>query len=139
MASARTSEHGWTCASGCPCNLPRSAFVPPHARTPPSSLLSPVLTLTLFSLSALAALRSRDERLRTSMPPVHPDRSTLARRRPVTPSAPSTCNMNKTFECNIRLKINEIFRTCTCNMCVKHMKHPNKTLVTCNMKPLVTT
>jgi hypothetical protein len=39
-------------------------------------------------------------------------------------------------KCNIGLEIDETFRTCTCNMCVKHMKHPNKTLVTCNMKPL---
>jgi hypothetical protein len=33
----------------------------------------------------------------------------------------------------------EIFGTYTCNMCVKHIKHPDKTLATCNMKTLIAT
>jgi hypothetical protein len=31
----------------------------------------------------------------------------------------------------------ETFETYTCNMCVKHMQHPDKTLGTYNMKTLI--
>jgi hypothetical protein len=43
---------------------------------------------------------------------------------------------HETLECNILIKIDETFKTYTCNIYMKHMQHIDKTFAACNMKTL---
>jgi hypothetical protein len=97
--------------------------------------------LVSLRLSARVTRGRLSDSLSGTRPAAPPSTGPSARRapHPPAPARPWPNNVKhlqheKTFEYNIRLKTNETFGTCTCNMCVKHMKHPNKTITTYNMK-----
>jgi hypothetical protein len=139
MASARTSRRTRVSRPVRLRPTPRVHSIPVSA--PGGLSPNPLLSLSPHGRHSGAEMsgwgRARPQRALTHSTLVCRPLAPSSARPPTRPRPNSVKHLQ--HECNIRLKTIETFRTCTYNICVKHIKHPNKTLTTCNIKPLAAT